>query len=130
MLYDNGITVLFSKWVIFSVYTEHKNHYKAIKTEILTKWNFNFMTRRILFVNGKTLLCLINHTPRHKNKWSGGSQARATAPLAKEPMVSTYLNVVWSPDSVFMMRGWENLCHYRQKIPISPITKSMFHSQH
>jgi len=63
------------------------------------------MTRRILFDNGKSLLCLINHTPRHKHKWSSGSQARATAPLAKEPMVSTDLDVGWAPDSVLMMRG-------------------------
>jgi len=57
------------------------------------------MTRRILFDNGKSLLCLINHTPHHKSKWSGGSQARVTAPLAKEPMVSTDLDVGWAPVS-------------------------------
>jgi hypothetical protein len=63
------------------------------------------MTRRMLFDNGKLLLCLNNHTPRHKDKWSSGSQARATALLAKEPMVSSDLDVGWAPDSVLMIRG-------------------------
>jgi hypothetical protein len=39
------------------------------------------------FDNGKSPLCLINHTPCHKDKWSSGSQARATAPLEKELML-------------------------------------------